>query len=226
MIDWDRIDTVLLDMDGTLLDLHFDNHFWLEFVPARYAVRHGLSLEEAKTECRQRYERVTGTLDWYCIDHWSEQLGLDIVQLKQEMDHLIAVLPGVTEFLDLLGHAGKRRVLVTNAHHKSLALKMDRTALYRRLDVLISSHEIGLAKEDPEFWPRLCEREPCDFACTLFVDDSLPVLRAAREAGIGRLLAIRHPDRNQPVREIDEFPAVVDFSEVIPGLHAWLASIR
>ena len=27
---WRDIDTVLLDMDGTLLDLHYDNHFWLE----------------------------------------------------------------------------------------------------------------------------------------------------------------------------------------------------
>jgi len=225
MPDWERIDTVLLDMDGTLLDLHFDNHFWLEHVPARYAARHGMSLEQAKVECLQRYEQVAGTLDWYCIDHWTEQLGLDIVQLKQEVDHLIAVLPHVPEFLDLLGRAGKRRVLVTNAHHKSLALKMDRTALHQRLDALISSHEIGLAKEDPGFWPRLREREPFDPARTLFVDDSLPVLRAAREAGIGHLLAIRHPDRSQPVREIDEFPAVVDFDEVIPGLRAWMGAV-
>ncbi len=224
MLDWDRIDTVLLDMDGTLLDLHFDNHFWLEFVPARYAARHGLSLGEAKAECLRRYERVAGTLDWYCIDHWTEELGLDIALLKAEVDHLIAVLPHVTEFLDLLGRAGKRRVLVTNAHQKSLALKMDRTRLHRRLDALVSSHEIGLAKENPGFWPRLREREPFDPARTLFVDDSLSVLRAARDYGIAWLLAIRHPDRNQPVREIDEFPAVIDFDEVIPGLEAWLAA--
>ncbi|HBT55971.1 MAG TPA: haloacid dehalogenase, partial [Pseudomonas sp.] len=34
MLNWNAIDTVLLDMDGTLLDLHFDNHFWLEHMPA------------------------------------------------------------------------------------------------------------------------------------------------------------------------------------------------
>ncbi len=221
MPDWERIDTVLLDMDGTLLDLHFDNHFWLEHVPARYAARHGLSLPAAKAECQRRYAQVAGTLDWYCIDHWTEQLGLDIVQLKQEVDHLIAVLPHVPEFLDLLGRADKRRVLVTNAHHASLALKMERTALHHRLDALISSHEIGLAKEHPDFWPRLREREPFDPERTLFIDDSLPVLRAARDYGIGQLLAIRHPDRSQPVREIDEFPAVVDFDEVIPALRKY-----
>lgn len=224
MFDWRHIDTVLLDMDGTLLDLHFDNHFWLEHVPARYAARHGLAPEEAREQCLARYAKVQGTLDWYSIDHWTEQLGLDIALLKTEVDHLIAVLPHVTDFLDLLARAGKRRVLVTNAHQKSLALKMEKTQLHDRLDALISSHEIGLAKEHPGFWPSLCDREPFDRNRSLFVDDSLPVLRAASEYGIANLLAIRFPDRRQPAREVQEFPAVLEFDEVIPGLRDYLAS--
>jgi len=222
MLDWSQIDTVLLDMDGTLLDLHFDNHFWLEFVPVRYAARQGLTVEQAKTECMARYERYSGTLDWYSVDHWTHELGLDIALLKQEVDHLIAVLPHVTDFLDLLGQAGKRRVLVTNAHQKSLALKMDRTRLHHRLDSLISSHDIGLAKENAGFWPRLREREPFDPDRTLFVDDSLSVLRSAQGYGIKWLLAIRYPDRRQPVREVDEFPAIKEFDELIPGLQAFV----
>ncbi|MEK9134555.1 MAG: haloacid dehalogenase, partial [Pseudomonadota bacterium] len=30
MVAWNNLDTLLLDLDGTLLDLHYDNHFWLE----------------------------------------------------------------------------------------------------------------------------------------------------------------------------------------------------
>jgi putative hydrolase of the HAD superfamily len=224
MLNWSQIDTVLLDMDGTLLDLHFDNHFWLEFVPARYAARRGITLDDARAECMARYERHLGTLSWYSVDHWTQELDLDIALLKEEVDHLIAVLPHVTDFLDLLGEAGKRRVLVTNAHQKSLALKMDRTQLHHRLDGLICSHDIGLAKESPGFWPRLCEREPFEPARTLFVDDSLSVLRAARGYGIRWLLAIRYPDRRQPVRDIDEFPAIKEFDELIPDLSAWVRS--
>jgi len=223
MFDWHQIDTVLLDMDGTLLDLHFDNHFWLEFVPVRYAARHGMGLDEARAECLAKYEEMLGTLQWYCIDHWTEKLGLDIALLKREVDHLIAVLPHVTDFLDLLAQAGKRRVLVTNAHQKSLALKMEKTQLHDRLDALVCSHDIGLAKEHPDFWPRLCEREPFDKQRTLFVDDSLSVLRAARNYGIANLLAIRHPDRQQPIREVDEFPSVVGFDALIPGLTNYIA---
>ena len=48
MIDWSSLDTVFLDMDGTLLDLHFDNHFWLEHLPRRYAEQFDLTPEDAK----------------------------------------------------------------------------------------------------------------------------------------------------------------------------------
>ncbi|MEW8562777.1 MAG: HAD family hydrolase, partial [Candidatus Thiodiazotropha sp.] len=127
MIDWNQIDIVMLDMDGTLLDLHFDNHFWLEHVPARYAEANGMVLEQAKHELLARYKSVEGTLEWYCIDHWSRELELDIALLKEEVDHLIAVHPHVVDFLDQLMCAGKERILVTNAHQKTLALKMEKT---------------------------------------------------------------------------------------------------
>lgn len=220
MFDWSRIDTVLLDMDGTLLDLHFDNHFWLEHVPRRYAERHGISQAEAHAQLMDRYRAVEGTLDWYCVDHWSHELGLDIVMLKQEVAHLIAIHPHVLAFLDALGQAGKRRVLVTNAHRKSLALKMQRTQLGGHLDRLLCAHDFGLPKEAPEFWPRLREEEPFGPDRTLFVDDSLPVLRSAANYGIAHLLAISAPDTRQPAREVSEFPAVSDFSTLLPGLRA------
>jgi putative hydrolase of the HAD superfamily len=212
MIDWPNIDTVLLDMDGTLLDLHFDNHFWLEHVPKRYAEAKGLDLELATEELMGRYQAVLGTLDWYCVDHWSRELGLDIVMLKQEVAHLIAVHPHVLDFLDALAVAGKRRVLVTNAHRKTLAFKLARTPLGEHLDRLLCSHDFGLPKEHPDFWEKLREDEPFDPDRTLFVDDSLPVLRSAAAYGIRWLLAITGPDSRQPVRDLDEFPAVVDFA--------------
>jgi putative hydrolase of the HAD superfamily len=220
VLDWEIIDTVLLDMDGTLLDLHFDNHFWLQHVPLRYAEARGLPLEQARSELLRRYGDIQGTLEWYCVDHWSRELGLDIALLKEEVDHLIAVHPHVTEFLDLLQAAGRRRVLVTNAHQKSLGLKMQRTRLRDRLDAVCCSHDLGLPKESDAFWPRLREIEPFDPARTLFVDDSLAVLRSAQRFGIGQLLAIRQPDSRQAERVVDEFPAVRGFSELLPGLRA------
>ncbi len=220
MIDWQQIDTVLLDMDGTLLDLHFDNHFWLEYVPQRYAEARGLEYAEAKDQLMARYKSIEGTLEWYCVDHWSRELGLDIALLKAEVEHLIQVHPHVVDFLDQLMCAGKRRVLVTNAHQKALALKMERTRLAGFFDHIVTAHDLGLPKEDPAFWDKLQALEPFDRERTLFVDDSPSVLASARGYGIRWLLAILKPDSKGPLREAGEIPAIHDFSEVMAGLRS------
>jgi len=216
MIDWDRIDDCFLDMDGTLLDLHFDNYFWREHVPLRYAEARGLSLEEAKTELHGRYREHEGTLNWYCLDHWSRDLGLDILALKEEVDHLIAIHPQVMPFLEALGRRGKRRVLVTNAHQKSLALKLERTRLAGHFEHIVSAHSLGLPKEDPDFWARLHAILPFEPARTLFVDDNLRILRAARGYGFAGLIAVVQPDSQGPRRTIDEFPAITSFADLLP----------
>jgi HAD superfamily hydrolase (TIGR01509 family) len=220
MIDWKAVDSVFLDMDGTLLDLHFDNHFWLEHVPLRFAERHGLTLEQARGDLLSRYRSREGTLEWYCVDHWSRELGLDIALLKEEIDHLIAVHPHVTDFLEALAERGKRRVLVTNAHQKSIALKMEKTRLAGDLDRIICSHDLAVPKESPEFWSRVQAIEPFDPMRTLFIDDSPAVLRTARSYGFRWLLAVLQPDSQGPLRETGDFAAISQFSELLSGLAA------
>lgn len=217
-VTWTSVDTVLLDMDGTLLDLHFDNHFWLEHLPARYAEIHGLPHEEARDTLVSRFAAKQGTLDWYCVDYWSQALAVDIAALKHEVKQRIAVLPHAREFLDAVRASGRKAYLVTNAHHKSLSLKLECTGLDAHLDRVVSSHSFGRPKEDPLFWPALQRELGFDPARSLFVDDSLSVLRAARDYGIAQILAIAFPDSRQALREVTEFPAITDFSSLLPGL--------
>ncbi|MCW8910487.1 MAG: HAD hydrolase-like protein, partial [Gammaproteobacteria bacterium] len=141
MINWSNINSVFLDLDGTLLDLHFDNHFWLEHVPVCYAERHGLEHAEARSILNEKYASAMGSLNWYCVEYWSRELELDIPQLKQDVSHKIAVRPQVEEFLEYLHMLGKRVVLVTNAHPASVAIKMEKTNLDRYFNRIISSHE-------------------------------------------------------------------------------------
>lgn len=217
-LPWHDIDTVFLDMDGTLLDLHFDNHFWLEHVPLRFAEKHGLSLDEAKQVLFPRFRAKEGTMDWYCVDYWSRELGLDISALKRELEHLIRIHPHVTEFLQVLKQAEKRVALLTNAHQKVLELKMAATGLERHFDHLICAHAFRCPKEDPRFWPRLAGEDPFDPARTLFVDDSLPVLKAARDFGIRHLRAVTNPDSQAPPKQVDDFIAIGGFEELMEGL--------
>jgi HAD superfamily hydrolase (TIGR01509 family) len=217
MVDWQQIQTVLLDMDGTLLDLHFDNYFWREHVPLRFAEKHAMTLERAKDTLYPIFRDKEGTMEWSCVDYWSETLELDIARLKAEVDHLIAIHPYVPEFLDQVRRAGKTLALVTNAHQKSLMLKLDRTALHNHLDHVICAHDFGVPKEHPEFWDRLLTRLPFDKRSTLLIDDSLAVLRSARGYGIRWLLSVRNPDSKTPPRTIEDFEAIESFSQILPA---------
>lgn len=216
MVPWQNIETVLLDMDGTLLDLRFDNEFWREHIPRCYAHKHGLDVQIAKAELFPRYHRVEGTIEWYCVDYWSRELALDIAALKRELAHLITLQPYVPNFLAALRGAGKRVLVVTNAHAKSLALKLGRTGLGARLDGIVCAHDLGIPKERLDFWGRLQECQPFEPAQTLLIDDSLPVLRSARAYGIAYLLSIYQPDSQGPLREHGEFPLVRSFAELLP----------
>lgn len=216
MVVWDRTDTVLLDMDGTLLDLRFDNHFWREHVPQRYAERYGLPAAVAREELTARYRSVEGTLDWYCVDYWSRQLGLDIAQLKQEIDHLIAPHAHAGDFLHALRARGKRLWLATNAHRKALTLKLARTGLGIHFDKIVCAHDLGAPKEDLAFWKRLRLAHPFDPRTSVLIDDSLPVLRAARSYGVAQLIAVTRPDSTRPEKAVEDFPAVSDLGALMP----------
>lgn len=216
MINWNDIDTVFLDMDGTLLDLHFDNFFWLQHLPQRYAEIKQISKEHATEHLHTLIEKEVGSLNWYCVDFWSESLGVDIRQLKEEVQHLIAFRPHVEHFLETLKQTHHRVVLVTNAHHKSLNLKLSITGLDRYVDNIVCAHDLHKPKEDPDFWQALQAIEPFDASRTLFIDDSLPVLRSAEHYGIKHLLTIAQPDSQQPKRTVDDFQAIQTFSDLTP----------
>jgi HAD superfamily hydrolase (TIGR01509 family) len=217
-LPWRDIDTVLLDMDGTLLDLHFDNHFWLEHLPQRYAQVHGVSLAMAKLELVPLFEKNAGTLNWYCTDFWSAELNLPVKDLKGEIAHLIALRPDAETFLAAIKQAGKRVIMITNAHRDSLSLKMERLQLAPYFERLISSHDYGYPKEHPQFWDALQADIEFDPARSLFIDDTLPILRSAGRYGVGYLLAVSEPDSRKGPKNTEEFEAVEDFRSLIQGL--------
>jgi putative hydrolase of the HAD superfamily len=215
-LDWSGIDHVLLDMDGTVLDLAFDTHFWRDIVPLRYAQAQGIAEEQAREWLEPHFTGLQGRLEWYCLDHWSRLTGLNLAQLKHESRERIAVLPGSQAFLDAVRASGRSLWLVTNAHRDSWQLKMAQTGLAGHFDRILCSHDFGLPKEHPGFWPALQARHAFEPRRALFADDSLPVLRTARDFGFAVVLAIRHPDSSQPKRDIAEFAAVDRLEQLLP----------
>lgn len=214
-VDWDAVDTVLLDMDGTLLDLRFDNWFWITFIPSRYAAVNGISKAEAQKRLAPKFKQVAHTLQWYCIDYWTRELGLDIPALKRETLARVGFLPGAEDFLRKLRASGKRVLLITNSHPTTLAIKDERMALTQYFDACYSSQPFDAPKEHVRFWPRLAARENFSPQRTLFVDDSLYVLECARDFGIAHLRAVRRPDTGAPPQATGNFLAIDSVAELL-----------
>ncbi|WP_136795263.1 HAD-IA family hydrolase [Desulfosediminicola ganghwensis] len=214
---WPEIDTILLDMDGTLLDSYFDDYFWEEYVPVAFAAHHNLNPEQARQALLERYRSVEKTLQWSNVDYWSEQLELDIPGLKCTIDHLIQVHPHVINFLDFLQGEQKDICLVTAAHEKTIEIKLGKAAIGTYFDRIIPIEEIGEAKEQPPFWAELERVLGFDKDRTLMVDDNSNVLRAAKSHGVKHLVHIAKPSSKKPVRYSEEFPSIEFFKELLSG---------
>jgi HAD superfamily hydrolase (TIGR01509 family) len=214
-VDWQSIDTVMLDMDGTLLDLRFDNWFWGTLIPSRYAAAHGLSEAQAQALLAVKFKSVAHTLQWYCIEYWTRELGLDIPALKHGELERVDFLPGAESFLRKLRSSGKRVLLVTNSHPTTLAIKNQRVAITQYFDACYSSQPFDAPKENPVFWRRLTECEEFSPRRTLFIDDSMPVLECAREFGIAHLRAVRRPDSGAPPQATGSFTAIDGVAELL-----------
>ena len=215
MISWDGIDTVLLDMDGTLIDLNYDNTLWNEHVPRRYAAGHSLKPSQASALLYGTTMANQPKLRYYSVDFWKHRTQLDIDRLHNDLSHLIRYRPNAEVFMKYLRKTGRRAVITTNAHPNSLAIKNSITGLVSQVDASYSAHDFGWAKEERGFWETLSTLELSDPSRTLLIDDNENVLDMAVEFGIGHVLTIAQPDLHKPTRVGLRYPVINDFTEVM-----------
>ncbi len=216
MIDWNQIDIVLLDMDGTLLDLHYDNTVWNGLLPVHYAQHHGLSTDDANAHLMAHMRMVYGTIEFYCLDHWQDFAGFDVLDPHRDAVHLIQWRANAREFLKKTRARGIPLILATNAHRKSIAIKDEYSNLVEMLDDVASAHDYGIPKEDQGYWQALQQAYDFAPARALFVDDNASVLNAARDFGIGQVLAVAQPDSARPPRDDFDYPVLQDFEQIYP----------
>ena len=209
-----------MDMDGTILDLHFDNHFWLTYFPIKYSEKHNISVEEANEILGVYFHKLAGEIEWYCLDYWTELTEMPVATMKRELQHLIQLRADADNFLTALKQSGREVILVTNAHPDALSLKIERTQLDKYFDALYSTHEFGVVKESQLLWQRLQAKQPFKPENTLFIDDSITILKSAQTFGIKHLLAVANPDSKKEPNIITEFPAITNYDVLLADILA------
>ena len=216
--DWQKIDAVLLDMDGTLLDLHYDTYFWTEYLPLKLSLREDITLAEAQALVVPRLLQQQGTLSFYCIDYWQRIFAMEILALQREIADKITWRAGAWAFLNWLKKSGKKVIMATNAHRATIDMKFDKTGLDDFFHAVSSSHDYGVAKEEPHYWRRFAQDYQINLSQALLIDDNQQVLQAAASMGVAQCLGIRQPDSQRPPVEVGGYPVTDDFSEL---LFAW-----
>ncbi len=205
----------MLDMDGTLLDRYFDDYFWTTHVPEVYAREKGVDLEEASSYLTAKFRKRRGTLAWSDINFWTENLGLDIALMKEDLNHLIQVHPYVPDFLKFCRKMGKDVQLVTNAHSRTLKIKMAKAEIDCHFDRIICAEEIGLAKEEDGFWERLAELTGFRRESSLLADDNQDVLASAQRYGIKYLIFVAKASTAVPAKYSEKYPSIDYFNELM-----------
>lgn len=217
LVPWQQIDTVLLDMDGTLLDLNYDNTIFSQLLPTAYAKRHQLSNEDAQQQLHGHMMGLIGTMKFYQLDYWRDFTGLNMMALHEEALDLIQFLPGAADFLQRLSQSPKRTLIVTNADRQSFQIKDRALKLTAKVDVVVSSHDYLTPKEQPAFWQNLVEQEGINPATSLFIDDTTRVLDSAKDFGIGFTLAMAKPDTQRPAKKTLDYPNFENFKQLLVG---------
>jgi putative hydrolase of the HAD superfamily len=219
---WSGVRHVLLDMDGTLLDKYFDDFFWNHLVPEKYAEVHAMTFGRAREHLRTKYKSQEGTLNWTDIDYWSGELNIDIPALKEQILHLVEVHPHVEEFLKELQTRGIHVALATNAHYKTIAIKLRETTIGKYFDTVMPSFDMGFPKEDQRYWQNAQKLLGFDNEKTLFIDDTEDVLDSAALFGI-KFVLLKHGANSKDTHEMKinakkaaRHLAFEDFGQLLP----------
>ena len=208
-----KVTTYIFDMDGTILDLHFDRQVWNLRLPEKISQELSISLKSASALIKDMLSPQKNTLNWYSLEFWNKEFSINMSEIEDEMAHLIKPRCGAIECLRDMQHKG-RMILASNADPKSMSRKLSLTGIGHYFNTIISAHEIGFCKEELGFWEKLQTQLNFFPENTILIDDNLTVLKTAKNFGIAHLYGIRYPSSQGASITSSEFQLLNNFNEL------------
>jgi len=152
------ISVVSFDLEGTLVDVTFSDKVWNEGLPRLYALKTGLSFDEARKIVLGEYAQVgENRVEWYDVCYWFRHF-----ELPSEPQHLLnSYKDYVRLFQDAVEVLGKlnqkyRLVIVTNSNRPFIEI-LAKPIIHYFERVFSTTSDFGLLKKNPETYKKVCE---------------------------------------------------------------------
>ena len=175
----------IFDMDGTLLDSMGQ---WRQ-LNVEFIRRQGIKPTEEEAFELTQLSGVKAVR--YFQEHFGMTCDYDEIceSACRAMERVYAEgvpeKPGAVAYLRRLGERGIKRVVATATPARYALIALNRAGITPHCDFICSTEMIGVEKNDPAFYERLCADIGVDRADCVMVEDALYAMEGAREAGLG-----------------------------------------
>ncbi len=178
-----KLEAVLFDMDGVIVD---SNPIHKE-VLIEFCRKYGVELDEENLR-----ENVYGRTnkDWIpnVFGEVSDETIEAYTKEKEEMfrevfipkDHIV---PGLIEFLELLDHAGIRKVIATSAPAENADYILKELDIASHFDAVLNASHVSKSKPDPEPYLKAAKAGDAEPQNCIVFEDSISGVRSGSAAG-------------------------------------------
>jgi len=176
------IQTVLFDLDGTLIDS-------IALILASY--RHTLASHGRGPVADAEWMRGVGTPLRVQLAPWAEspeELSALVATYRAynlaHHDRMITAFPGVVDLVREVRAGGMRTGVVTSKNREGTRRGLQLVGLAQEIDVLVCADDVDRPKPHPEPVVRAVSQLGADPRSTIFVGDSIHDLTSGRQAGV------------------------------------------
>jgi HAD superfamily hydrolase (TIGR01549 family) len=155
------IKIISFDFDGTIAKHTFADAFWLEGVPALYAKRHHLDLDEAKKYLFEEYEKIgDNRIEWYDPGYWFDRFDLQ-TDWKTMLFKYRKNVEIYSEVSSVLKRLSKHYSLIisSNAKKEFIDVQLTQAKLSNYFEMVFSStSDFHTVKKVTDFYAMICKK--------------------------------------------------------------------